>query len=349
MSKHPMFQILQKEASVASIWQFIQLVLRLFVQNLRTILVLALLGGLVGLAVGFLKPPKRSAEVILAAEEEGASGFEGLMAQFGLDMGGSNPGGIFQGESLVKVFLTRSMIERALLSPVEVHGDTVLMANYLFPQTKIGKKRVFKEVKFLDDRSQQDALTDSALYELQKYVRGKLLSVNKPDKRQGIIHVKTTHSDPMVALRFSEILVETVSDFYVETLTKKARFNLEVLQTEADSVQQLLNSNLSESAIESDLNVNPIRQTLRVNQNRKLIDLQVSVALYGEVVKNLKLAEIQLLKQTPLIQVIDRPLQPLDVVGFLWWEWLMYGSIAGAMGGVFLAYRKTSNFSEEEV
>lgn len=348
MSKHPMFQILQQEASVDSIIEFIKQLLRIFVQNLRNILIFALIGGLIGLAVGFLKPPKRSAEVILAAEEEGASGFEGLMAQFGLDAGGSNPGGIFQGESLVKVFLTRSMIERTLLSKVEMHGDTVVLANYLFPKTKLGKKRVFKEVQFSHDRSQHDALTDSALFELQKLARAKMISVNKPDKRQGIIHVKATHHDPLVALRFSETLVKTVSDFYVETLTKKARFNLEVLETEADSVKKLLNNNLSESAIESDLNVNPIRQTLRINQNRKLIDLQVSVSLYGEIVKNLKLAEIQLRKQTPLIQIIDHPVQPLDVVGFLWWEWLTYGSLAGLMGALFLAYRKTVNYSGEE-
>jgi hypothetical protein len=347
MSKHPMFQILQQEASLDTILAFIKQLLRLFAQNLRSILVLALLGSLLGLAVGFLKPPKRSAEVILAAEEEGASGFEGLMAQFGLDAGGSNPGGVFQGESLVKVFLTRNMLERTLLSEVEIHGDTVVLANYLFPKTKLGKKRAFEGVQFSADRRANDALTDSALYELQKLARSKMLSVTKPDKRQGIIHVKAIHRDPMVALRLSETLVKTVSDFYVETLTKKSRFNLEVLQAEADSVQRLLNSNLAESAIESDLNVNPIRQTLRITQNRKLIDLQVSVALYGEVVKNLKLAEIQLRKQTPLIQIIDRPQQPLDVVGFLWWEWLMYGSLGGAMGGLLLAYRKAGVQQEE--
>jgi uncharacterized protein involved in exopolysaccharide biosynthesis len=344
-----MFQILQQEASIDTILVFMKQLLLLFVKNLRRILVLALLGGLLGVAIGFLKPVKRSAEVILAVEEEGASGFEGLMAQFGLDAGGSNPGGVFQGESLVKVFLTRSMIERALLSSVEINGDTVILANYIFPKTKLGKKRVFEGVQFTHDRSANDALTDSALYELNKLVRTKLLSVTKPDKRQGIIHVKATHRDPMVALRLSETLVKTVSDFYVETLTRKARFNLEVLQSEADSVQQLLNSNLVESAVESDLNVNPIRQTLRINQNRKLIDLQVSVSLYGEVVKNLKLAEIQLRKQTPLIQVIDRPRQPLDVVGFMWWEWLMYGAFAGAAVGGYLAYRKNETPADTAV
>ncbi len=342
-----MFQMLQQEASIGTILQFVVYLLQIVKNNLRSILLFVVLGSALGLVVGFLKPPKRSAEVILAAEEESASGFEGLMAQFGLDMGGMNPGGIFQGESLVKVFLTRSMIERTLLTKVAVNGDSVVLANYIFPQTKPGKKRVFKGVQFSADRSQHDALTDSALYVLQKFVKAKMLSVNKPDKRQGIIHVKTTHRNPQVALLFSEALVEEVSDFYIESLTKKARSNLAVLQAEADSVKALLNTNLSESAIASDLNINPIRQTLRVGQNRKLIDLQVSVALYGEVVKNLKLAEIQLRKQTPLIQIIDHPAKPLDVVGFEWWEWILYGGLGGLLGGMFMAYRKTTQEEEE--
>jgi hypothetical protein len=344
-----MFQMLQQEASIGTIWQFLLYVLQLISKHIRTILLFAVLGGLLGLVIGLVKPPKRSAEVILAAEEESASGFEGLMAQFGLDMGGMNPGGIFQGESLVKVFLTRNMIERTLLSKVAVAGDSVVLANYLFPHTKPGKKRVFKTVRFSADRSEHDALADSALYLLHKFVRSEMLSVTKPDKRQGIIHVKTVHRNPHLALLISENLVEQVSEYYIESLTKKARSNLAVLQSEADSVQRLLNSNLAESAVESDLNINPIKQTMRVGQNRKLIDLQVSVALYGEVVKNLKLAEIQLRKQTPLIQIIDRPQQPLDVVGFLWWEWLMYGSLGGALGGLLLAYRKAGVQQEEAV
>jgi hypothetical protein len=71
--------------------------------------------------------------------------------------------------------------------------------------------------------------------------------------------------------------------------------------------------------------VNPGRASLGVNQNRSLIDLQVSVALYGEIIKNLKLAEIGLRKETPLIQLVDMPSFPLPQVGFRWWEFAAGG------------------------
>jgi len=101
-----------------------------------------------------------------------------------------------------------------------------------------------------------------------------------------------------------------------------------------------MNQNLSSNAMESDLNVNPLKQSLRVNQNRKMIDLQVSVALYGEIVKNLKLAEISLRKQTPLIQVIDAPTMPLDESGYNWWQWMLIGMLMGFILFGFLIYKK---------
>ncbi|MDG1220801.1 MAG: hypothetical protein P8P01_05270, partial [Schleiferiaceae bacterium] len=54
------------------------------------------------------------------------------------------------------------------------------------------------------------------------------------------------------------------------------------------------------------------------------------VALYGEIVKNQKLAEIGLRKQTPLIQVIERPAFPLDRNGLNWWQFMLVGAAFGA-------------------
>jgi hypothetical protein len=340
MASHTWYNMLNQEASVSGLAGFFGHLLRLIKKNLGTLLVCLVLGGLVGGLVSLLKPIKYRAEIVFAAEEEGANAFEGLMAQFGLDVGGANTGGVFQGEALIKVFQTRQMLERALLKKVFLNGDSVVLAQFLLPSTKYGKKSVFNAVKFNTDRSKQDRLTDSALYLMQQHVRSNLLSVSKPDKRQGIFHLSVTHNDPAFAKALSETLLNQVSEYYIEILTKKSRHNLSILQAESDSIKQVMNQNLSSNAIESDLNVNPLKQSLRVNQNRKMIDLQVSVALYGEIVKNLKLAEISLRKQTPLIQVIDNPTMPLDESGYEWWEWMLIGMLMGFILFGFFIYRK---------
>lgn len=278
-------------------------------------------GLLLGYLAGhFLIKPKYRALYIIAAEEEQTPGIERLAAQIGFDMGLNNPGGVFRGESLVQLFLTRSMLERALLSPMEHNGRSTTAAALFFASTPHSRKAVFRDLAFVPNQRGRDALADSALYLTQKYVREKVLSVDKPDKKMGFIHVRCTHADGRLAAAFSQILINTVKEFYIESVTIKARNNVDVLRNEADSVQKLLMGNLVASASAYDLNVNPVWESMRIGQNRSAINLQVSVALYAELMKNLKLAEIALRRQTPLIQVIEQPVFPLERAGLKPWQ-----------------------------
>jgi hypothetical protein len=67
------------------------------------------------------------------------------------------------------------------------------------------------------------------------------------------------------------------------------------------------------------------------------VDLEIANALFIEITKNLTLAEIGLRKQTPLIQVVERPSFPLPKTGMLWWEWMLFGAAAGGAFGVYRA------------
>ncbi len=307
------------------------------------ILLAAVLGAGLG-AVGYgVIPRKYTAELMLAIEDEKSTGFENILAQFGIDVAGSQAGGIFQGESLIHLFKTRYLLERTLLTEVNIEGEKVLLANRLFPSTKWAHKRKTREVVFSAERSTFTPLQDSVLLLLKDHVENKILSAEKPDKKQSILRVRAVHADKQFAKAFVETLVANTSEFYVESLTAKARGNLDVLKREADSVELLLSTHMLRSAVAGDVNVNPLRQTLRVNQNRALVDLQVTVSLYGEIVKNLKLAEISLRKQTPLIQVIDPPRFPLQKTGYEIWQWMLVGTVLGAF---LMAYKSLSSIEK---
>ncbi len=330
---------LNKDASVADILAQLNKLLGLIKTHWRPMVIYPVILGLLGLGVGlFLNNDKKKAEFIIAAEEEGASGMDGLLAQFGLDIGGSNPGGVFEGESLVRLFQIRSLIERSLLTEVNYHGKKLLLADLVWRDMKSAKASEFRLVKFKKVRSEQSSITDSALYLAYKHVIKEILVVDRPDKKQSFVTVSCSHRDGEVAILLSETMITTVTDYYIETLTKKARHNLNVLKLEADSVQRVLNKNLQNNAVISDMNLNPLMQKARVTQNRSMIDLQISISLYGEIIKNLKLAEISLRKQTPLIQVIERPNYPLENVGFKWWQFLLMGLGAGAALGGYMIY-----------
>lgn len=326
MSMHP-FELLRREITVADFFaSYADFFAK--IKAYRWFILIGLLLGFGGGAIwGLLHPPKYKAEVMIAVEDDDSSGWQNLLQQFGIDMGGNNPGGIFKGESLVQLFKTRGQIERTLLREVEIiEGEKPeVLANAVFRNSKLSKKSVFEGITFTSDRSQFTPLQDSLLMLLHEEVRDEMLQVVKPENKLSIILLSITGRDKNLARALAVTAVNNTAEFYVETLSKKARLNLEVLRREADSVNSVLNGNLGSSAYYSDININPGRASLGVSQNRSLIDLQVSVALYGEIIKNLKLAEIGLRKETPLIQLVDMPSFPLPQVGFRWWEFAMGG------------------------
>ena len=326
--KDPNKSVLSQDASLG---ELVTLILKFgsIVKEFRYTLLIWVLGlGTVGALLGLFSEKKYKAEYIIATEQEGSSGWDGLLAQFGLDIGGSNPGGVFEGESLVRLFQVRTLVERSLLRPVGMSGDTTL-AQIIFKDVKGADGKKFQNLFFKEENYGKNRLQDTALFLLYQHVVKEILSVNKPEKKEGFIHVSCTHENEAIAEALSQALIETVTKFYIESLTKKARYSLGVLRTEADSVQRLLNSNIQQTAEYMDMNINPLRQTARVLQNRSTIDLQISVTLYGEMIKNLKLAEIGLRKQTPLIQIIEEPHFPLETVGWEWWKSALYGILAG--------------------
>ncbi len=276
---------------------------------------------------------KYNAEFIIAAEQEKSSGWENLLAQFGMDVGGSNPGGVFVGESLVKLFSVRSSVEEALLRPYQKEGQkTVLLADKFYPDLSNSTRSALRQVHFQEDITKNNAATDSALWFLFEYINKNVLSASKPDKKQTFISVNCKHSNDTLALRFAETMIDVVTEKYIRSITRNVRKSLMVLRKEADSIQTVMNKNILRNANNMDYNINPLLQSAKVEQNKSLIDMQISISLYGEIVKNLKLAELALKKQTPLIEIVDVPHFPLKKMGWSLWMYIA----AGALGGLVL-------------
>jgi hypothetical protein len=339
MAKKNWSQVLGKEVSLNTLFELISLVFKTLIVNAKLLLVLSFAFAALFILFGTLVKPQRfKAETIIVTEEQGPSAWESLLAQFGLDMASGSSSGVFQGESLVKLFLTRNIIERALLNKVTYGNKKVLLADIVWSETRHAGKKVFSEVHFSESRHKHDAITDSALYLTQRHVRRKLLHVSKPDKKQNMIHVTVLSKDAHLARALAESIVDVASGYYLETVTEKARINLEVLQHETDSVRRLLSEHLIQNALETDKNINPLWQTMRIDQSRSVIDLQITINLFGELIKNLKLAEVSMRKETPIIQVIE-PIQfPLERTGFYWWEWAIIGLAAGMALALYLIF-----------
>ena len=277
------------------------------------IIIVALLCGLLGGFYASVKKPLYIAELTFTVEEEdklGSGGLLNIASQFGLDISGGNAGGIFSGDNIVELFKSRKIIESSLLLPF--NGDTSISFadKYLDIYGKRGGlPGNFFPVNSTKNFSRQQ---DSVLTELQKAIIKTWLDILKPDKRLNIYKLSFKSRDEEFAKSFSEALVVQTSAFYADTKTKKAKQNVDILQDRVDSIRQVYDRALYSKAGLTDANVNPAFQSPLVDIQKKQTDITVLGTAYTELVKNLELAKYSLLRQTPLLQVIDKPRYPLE-------------------------------------
>jgi hypothetical protein len=139
------------------------------------------------------------------------------------------------------------------------------------------------------------------------------LSVGQKDKKIAIITIEVNSTNELFSKYFTEALVKEVSDFYVTTKSKKARLNMDILERQTDSIRRELNGAITGVAVANDntFGLNPALNVRRAPSARRQVDVQANTAILTELVKQTELAKVALRKETPLIQVIDRPILPL--------------------------------------
>lgn len=290
-----------------------------FKSQWKIIFLAGLIGGLLGLGYAFLKRPIYTAKLSFALEEKGnisSSGLATVAAQFGLSGIGGSDGGVFSGGNMIELLKSRFLIEKTLLSTVSINGKSDLLINRYIRFNKLDKAWAKKinlvGLKFNSaDRSTFSLQQDSVLGIISNRLKKKNIVIAQQDKKLSIINVVFASTDEVFAKVFSEKLIETVRDFYIETKTKKSRSNVMLLQNRADSVQRELNAALYGRAQFGDQNMGLIRQQAAVPKLKQEMRVQMLGTLYGELVKNLEFAKLTLMREEPLVQIIDQPILPL--------------------------------------
>lgn len=305
------------------------------------ILIVGLLGGAIGLLVSVLQKPTYVARLTFVLEDEkggGMGSLGGLAAMAGINMG-SGGGGIFQGENILDLYQSRTMLRQTLLSSTP-DNDSLLIERYLrftgiqesWENNDQAKKLAMLDFKVSHEQFslQHDSITGEVIRSIQK----NHLSVSRPDRQKSLIEVRFSSENEGFSKDFTEALVREVNEFYVQTRTKKSQQNLNILEHQVDSVRRELDAALAGVAVSQDANpnANPARRVLSVGSSRRQVDVQANQAILTELVRNQELAKVTLRNETPLIQVVDRPVLPLEM------EYLgkLKGIVIGGVVGGFL-------------
>lgn len=318
----------------------------------RIILIAGIIGGGLGIAYSCSKKPTYTATLSYVLEDENSGGGLGgalsLAGTLGLG-GGNNGGGVFSGSNLTELFKSRNMVEKTLLTPVKVKEKEISLAEMYIQINKWrdgwNTKSNYSTIQFPpnSDRKNFTRAQDSILGLIYNNLSKGSLSVEQKDKKTAITSIEVASGDELFSFYFCEALARQVGKFYVETKSKKARINMEILYKQTDSIRRELNSAIGGVAIANDniFMLNPAHNIRRAPSSRRQVDVQTNTAILAELVKQSELARVTLRKETPLIQVIDKPILPLPKEKFGKTKGLLIGGfLAVLMATIFLLFKK---------
>ncbi len=313
----------QDEISLKELIQKVQEWIAYLITQWKLIIGIAALGGILGFTYASFQKPTYKAALTFALEEEKSGGglgsAMGLASSFGIDLG-SGAGGAFSGANLIELMKSRRLVEKTLLSPLTIEGKTISLADFYIQFTKMNKgwseKPAMKNVNFPvnADRKKFSLQQDSVLKNLYLGLLKTNLTVSQKNKKVSILSIEVKSENETFSKAFTETLAKETSEYYVEIKSKKSKMNVEILQYQADSIRNELNGAITgvASATDNVFNLNSAMNVKRTTSARRQVDVQANTAILTQLVAQLEMAKVGLRKETPLLQVIDAPILPLE-------------------------------------
>jgi uncharacterized protein involved in exopolysaccharide biosynthesis len=317
-------QIDNDEISLKELIQKIQEWTQYLKTQWKLIIGIAALGGIIGFAYASFQKPNYLATTTFVLEEDnggggGLGGAMGLASSFGFDLGGGG-GGLFTSSNIIELMKSRLVVEKTLLNPVQIAGKEISLADYYIQVNELkegwSKKPAVANINFPvnADRAKFSLQQDSILQTISSGLTKNNLTIAQKDKKVSIISLTVKTESELFSKLFCEQLLKETSDFYIETKSKKSRLNVDILQHQADSIRAELNGAITGVAAATDnvYNLNPAYNVKKTPGTRRQVDVQANTAILTQLVAQLELSKVSLRKETPLVQLIDRPILPLE-------------------------------------
>ena len=283
----------------------------------------SILGLIIGLYIEFYKNSNvfyKSEIVFIMDSDAGSSGgaLSDLASSFGLsgNLGGSNA--LFSGENFKELLKTKSIFRRALLKKVKWNGKEEIFANLFLMKSRINEfewKNLpsdfylhrFKSSEIKDLDIQDKNILDYIYIHLKE----KTLLLNENQKSSFLKLSVETRNDTLSYV-WSKLYLKTVSDFYIDTKTKKSKELLVIMSNRVDSLKSALYYTQGKLANFQDQNQQIIFQQAKIISERLQMNSTQLQGLYLESFRNLDNLKFSLIKESPLLNIISDTELPLS-------------------------------------
>ncbi|MEM6395423.1 MAG: hypothetical protein AAF741_03685 [Bacteroidota bacterium] len=278
---------------------------------------------------------------MLNEDQGGGSALGGVLGQFGLGGGSSE----FNLTKVVELSKSRKIVQDVLLDSAVIDEANDVIANHIIDiydlpgyWADLGMTK-FSDVRF--GRKEVHTFNRVESKVLQQLIRflnagyaghGPLVSL-LTDDGAGILTYRAKTLNEDLSYELSNRLYKELSDFYIEKTTGNPRQTFERLSIRADSLSKALEDAEYKLArtLDASLSLGLNRDRVVTDQLRR--EVQILSTMYGEVLRNLAVAEFSLSNATPFFALIDEPMYPLIRNREYWFQ----RGILGAFIAAFLA------------
>jgi hypothetical protein len=296
-----------------------------------------ILGGIVGVLLYgtffFLKSPKYIGNASFIMREKSVStstALSNIASQLGVDLSGSSSAGsVFAGENILDIIKSKYIITKALLTATEDSvGNKQTLANLYLNFSKLKKDLIEKDIPasainfpINQNVDKLNNIQDSVIQLIIKKVTNEdNFTVERSNKKATIINVQVKSKNKEFSRLLPTRLIEEATEFYINTKVGVLEKDIAKMENKADSIIALLNNKTYLSAELTENDLNPALNTATVPVELALRDKTVLYKLYGEVIKQLELAKADLIREKPIIQILDSPgLTLFNIKSFLFY------------------------------
>lgn len=287
----------------------------LVVANWKLIIAMTILGVVAGYLTDIVtkKPDTYTSKIVFNMDNGGSGGGGGLSdlaSAFGLGGGATASSGLFSGENFLELLKTKNIYNRALLATVDVGGKKVIFGNLVIEKSG-GLKDEWKDDESMQtfkfkhtDYSKFTPEERSKVRTLQSFLEP-LTSISNENKKSSLMTLAATTRNDTLSHVWTNLFLKTVTDFYIETKTKKTRELLGIMERRVDSLKSQLYGTQRRYAQVVDQNQQVIMQQGMIEQQRLSTNTAQLQGLYQEAVRNLDNLRFSMVKESPLFTRID--------------------------------------------
>ena len=295
-------------------------------KRLLIILSVAIIFSLIGFGFSKLQEDKYNAVISFIVEEQSEgtnlSAISGMANMIGLDLGGGSAASSFNQQNIIELLKSRKIIERTLNKTCEIAGKSDLLLNHYI---RINNLITDSSTTNLSSNYYNDSITSIVWFR----IIDRDMEILFQNDDANILNLSFESLNDELAKNFTETVIDEISEMYIDYQTEKSRNMLNNLYNRSDSIFKDLKTSERNFARVKDNNMRVMTASGRLEELRYMREIEILQAVYLELRKNIELTHMSVLNETPLIQIVDKPVLPLENINRSTLFWIVIFSFLG--------------------